>query len=311
MSLRGILRLGEVQIRVLNIDEAREHYGVRMGLHEVMADDTGKVYFKAWDEHDHHCIVLREADSAGMDHFAFKVYDDATLDELEPKIKAFGLQVEHVEPGVFPKSGRRLRFTLPSGHVMHLYAHKEQIGNTLGISNPGVMPDEGVIRGFRINRVDHALMGGINIDETARLFTEVFGFDLSERLIDAESGMSLALFLSCSTKPHDVAFVLQPQPGRFHHVSFLLESVHDVIYAADMIGKYRIPVDVGPNRHGVTRGATIYFFDPSGNRNEVFSGGYVHYPDTPTLTWDTTHLGPATFSQDNIPRESFLNVLTG
>lgn len=138
----------------------------------------------------------------------------------------------------------------------------------------------------------------------------MFEFDLSERLIDVDSEASLALFLSCSTKPHDIAFVLQPEEARFHHVSFLLESTHDVIHAADLIGKYRIPVDVGPNRHGVTRGATIYFFDPSGNRNEVFSGGYVHYPDTPTLTWDTSELGAATFAQDNIPRESFLTVLT-
>ncbi|RRB88212.1 catechol 2,3-dioxygenase, partial [Escherichia coli] len=73
---------------------------------------------------------------------------------------------------------------------------------------------------------------------------------------------------------------------------------------------YEIPVDISPNRHGVTRGATIYFFDPSGNRNEVFTGGYVHYPDTPTLTWDTTQIGKATFSHDNLPRESFLSVLT-
>jgi len=26
----------------------------------------------------------------------------------------------------------------------------------------------------------------------------------------------------------------------------------------------------GPTRHGITRGQTIYFFDPSGNRNESF-----------------------------------------
>lgn len=104
--------------------------------------------------------------------------------------------------------------------------------------------------------------------------------------------------------------MLQPAANKFHHISFLLESTHDVIQAADMIGKYRIPVDVGQNRHGITRGATIYFFDPSGNRHEVFSGGYVHYPDTPTLVWDTTEVGAATFSHDNTPRESFLNVLT-
>ena len=309
MALRGILRLGEVGARVMDLAAAREHYGDRMGLIETLAEGD-RVYFKAWDEHDHHSVVLREADSPGLDYVAFKVYDDATLMDLEGRISDFGLDVRHIEAGAYPESGRRLEFDLPSGHVMQLYAEKAQLGNTLGTHNPGVVPDEDVIRGFRINRLDHALLGGPNIDENLRLFTEVFDFDLSEKLVDAESQATLAVFLTGSTKPHDIAFVMHPEPGRFHHMSFLLESSHDLFKAADLIGKYRIPVDVGPTRHGVTRGATIYFFDPSGNRNEVFCEGYVHYPDTPTLTWDTEEMGQAQFSQDNTPRESFLTVLT-
>lgn len=310
MALRGVLRAGEICIRVMDMAKARHHYGHIMGLHEVMEDDTGKVYFKAWDEHDHHSIVLNPSDKPGMDYFAFKVYDDATLDALEPRIKAFGLEVSHIEAGVYPKSGRRLQFVLPSGHTMQLYAEKEQIGNTLPTINPGVTPDDGVVRGLQINRLDHLLLGGGNIEENVKLFTEVFDFDLSEKLVEHESQMALAVFLTCSTKPHDIAFVLQPEQNKFHHASFWLESGHDVIKAADRLGKYRVPIDVGPNRHGVTRGMTIYFFDPSGNRNEVFAEGYVHYPDTPTLKWDTRDLGRATFSQDNMPRQSFLEVLT-
>lgn len=310
MALRGLLRLGEVCLRVMDIKKSRNHYGTILGLHEVMQDDKGRLYYKAWDEHDHHSIVLQPSDRPGMEYFAFKVYDDATLTALAPRIEAFGLKVRHIEAGVYPKSGRRLEFTLPSGHTMQLYAQKDQVGNTLGTLNPGVIPDDGVIRGCHINRLDHVLLGGDKIDECAKLFMEVFDFDLSEKLIHHEAKISLALFLTGSTKPHDVAFVLQPESNKFHHCSFLLESAHDVIKAADRLGKFRVPVDVGPNRHGVTRGATIYFFDPSGNRNEVFAEGYVHYPDTPTLVWDTTELGAATFSQDFTPRESFLNVLT-
>lgn len=310
MALRGVMRPGEICIRVMDMKKARWHYGEVMGLHEVMEDAEGKVYFKSWDEHDHHSIILRPTDRAGMDYFAFKVYDDATLDALEPKIKAFGLEVKHIEAGVYPKSGRRLEFVLPSGHTMQLYAHKEQIGNTLPTNNPGVVPDDGVIRGLHINRLDHLLLGGVNLDECVKLFIEVFDFDLSEKLVHHEAGISLAVFLTCSIKPHDIAFVLQPEANKFHHASFLLESAHDVIKAADRIGKYRVPVDVGPNRHGITRGATIYFFDPSGNRCEVFSEGYIHYPDSPLLIWDTTQAGPAQFSQDNVARQSFLEVLT-
>jgi catechol 2,3-dioxygenase len=309
MAVKGVLRLGEVALRVMDMDAALRHYDKRLGLHCTMRDGD-RAYLKAWDEHDHHSVVLREADRPGMDYFAFKVSDDATLTDFEGRLRRHGVDVKKIPAGTYPKSGRRLEFVLPSGHTMQLYAEKEQIGNTLGTKNPGVVPDEGVIRGLRINRLDHTLLGGLALDENVRIFTEALDFSLSEKLVDAESGAALVVFLTCSNKPHDVAFVLQPQPNRFHHMSFLLESQHDVMQAADLIGKHRIPVDVGPNRHGITRGATIYFFDPSGNRNEVFAGGYVYYPDNPTLVWDTTQLGPAIFAQDNAPRESFLNVLT-
>lgn len=309
MAVKGVLRLGEACIRVMDMDAAITHYDKRMGLHMIHRDGD-RAYFKAWDEHDSHSIVLRESDRPGLDYFSFKVSDDATLGELAKKIEAHGLAVESIPAGKYLRSGRRIEFVLPSGHTMQLYAEKEQLGNTLGTKNPGTTPEEGVVRGFRINRLDHILLGGINLDANLAFFRDVLEFSLTETLVDHESGAYLVIFLSCSNKPHDVAFVVQPQANRFHHVSFLLESQHDVIHAADMIGRYRIPVDVGPNRHGITRGATIYFFDPSGNRNEVFSGGYVYYPDNPTLVWDTTNLGGAVFAQDNTPRESFLNVLT-
>lgn len=309
MSMRGVLRLGEVQLRVLDMDASKEHYGDRMGLHEMFTDEEGRIYYKAWDEKDHHSVVLREADQAGVDHIAFKVYDDNTLDTLEKKIIDFGIEVEHIAAGTYPKSGRRLKFILPTGHEMHLYAEKEQVGNSMGTLNPGAIPDEGVVRGFRVNGMDHSLLAGPNIEENSRLFTEVFDFDLSEKIVDAGNDMTLLVFLSCSTRAHDVAFVLQPQPNLFHHVSFRIETIGDHVHAADLIGKYKIKVEMN-DRHGVTRGKTVYFFDPSGNRNEVFCDGYTFYPDSPSLTWDTSDLDGAAFGQARHVPESFLGSFT-
>lgn len=310
MAIRGVLRIGEVAIRVLDLAAARRHYGEHIGLHEVMQDDTGRVYFKAWDEHDHHSLVLRETDRAGMDYFAFKVYDDATLEAFEGRIRDYGVAVERIPAGYYQRSGRRIQFELPGGHLMQLYADKERTGNTMPLRNPGTLPDDGVIRGMRASRLDHVLLAGPNVAETTRFFTEVLDFDLGEELVDNDSGLQLASFLCCSNKPHDIAFVLREEPAKFHHVSFFLDSVNDVYHAGDIMGKHNIAVDVGPTRHGITRGATIYFYDPSGNRNEVFSGGYIHYPDRPHLTWDTTQLGHAAFAIDNQPRPSFFNVVT-
>ncbi len=53
---------------------------------------------------------------------------------------------------------------------------------------------------------------------------------------------------------------------------FFMDSWDDVLKAADVMGKNKVKIDVTPQRHGVTRGYTIYFFDPSGNRCETFGG---------------------------------------
>lgn len=309
MAIRGVLRIGEVAVRVLDLDAAARHYGQHIGLHETLRHDNRR-YFKAWDEHDHHSVVLREAETAGLDHIAYKVLDEATLQHFEQRIIAHGLAVEHFPAGAFPHSGRRIQFELPGGHRMQLYAEKARVGNGLPTHNPGVIPDEEALRGMAPTRLDHVLLAGPQLDETVRFFIEVLDFDLGEELRDHASGTRLAAFLCCSNKPHDIAFVLHPEPARFHHLSFHLDSVQDVYRAGDIMGKHDIPVEVGPTRHGITRGATIYFYDPSGNRNEVFSGGYIHYPDLPTLTWDTTRLGHAAFSIDNTPRQSFFEVVT-
>lgn len=310
MAIRGLLRVGEVCLRVFDLDEARRHYGERIGLIETHKGDRDKLYYKASDEHDIYSLVLMQSDTPGIEYFAFKTYADSDLERFEKALTEYGLTVEHIPAGTYPRSGRRIQFRLPSGHLMQIYAQKDQIGNGMPTHNPGTIPDEGYIRGMRVIRLDHILLGSSEIMRNREIFTSIFEMSISEELISHEDETRIAIFLTGSNKPHDIAFVLQPDGNRFHHISFLLESVNDLFHAGDLIGKYNIPVDVSPNRHGVTRGATIYFFDPSGNRNEVFTGGYVHYPDTPQLTWDTSQIGRATFSHDNMPRQSFLDVLT-
>ena len=83
--------------------------------------------------------------------------------------------------------------------------------------------------------------------------------------------------------------------AKLHHAGFHVDSLHDVFKAADILSMYEVPFDVTPTRHGVTRGQTVYFFDPSGNRNEAFSGGYISYPDMPTITWTEDKIGQGVF----------------
>ena len=74
--------------------------------------------------------------------------------------------------------------------------------------------------------------------------------------------------------------------------------------------RYDMSVDIGPTRHGITRGQTIYFFDPSGNRNEVFSGGYDFYPDNPIRQWTADQAGKAIFYYERALNDRFMTVVT-
>src|SRR3546814_18854885 len=85
--------------------------------------------------------------SSGVEYFAFKTSSDADIDHFDKALTDYGLTVEHIEAGVYPNSGRRIQFQLPSGHIMQIYATKDQIGNGLTLRTPGPIPDEGYIRG--------------------------------------------------------------------------------------------------------------------------------------------------------------------
>ena len=71
-----------------------------------------------------------------------------------------------------------------------------------------------------------------------------------------------------------------------------------------------VSVDIGPTQHGITRGETIYFFDPAGNRNEVFAGGYFSYPDRPTNIWTPDQLAKGIFYVQPELNERFTTVFT-
>jgi len=307
MSFSGVMRPGHCGIRVMEMGPAITHYVERMGLIKTGEDHQGRVYLKAWDEHDCFSIVLRETNQPGMDYMGFKVYHEDDLHRFESELRSHGLDVEWIPAGELAGCGQRLRFETPSGHYLELYAEKDYVGNGLGRRNPGPWPEG--LKGMQVNRYDHCLLYGPNISDNADLFTTVLGFDLTERVLTSDGTMTVAFF-SCSNKAHDIAFVEHAEPNKFHHVSFLLNSWEEVLRAADLMGMHDISVDIGPTRHGITRGSTIYFFDPSGNRNEVFCGDYTWYPDREPITWDADQIGKAIFYHDRKLNENFLNVVT-
>jgi catechol 2,3-dioxygenase len=305
---KGVMRPGHVQIRVLDMQAALKHYVDLLGLIEVDRDKSGRVYLKAWSEVDKFSVVLREADEPGCDFMAFKVVDEQSLVQLEKDLIKFGANVIHMPAGELKDCGRRVQFSSASGHCFELYTDKKYTGKWgLNEVNPEAWPRG--LKGMKAVRFDHCLFYGDELAETYDLFVNVLGFYLAEQVLDPE-GNRVAQFLSLSTKAHDIAFIAHEDKGKFHHASFYLETWEDILRAADLISMEDVPIDIGPTRHGLTHGKTIYFFDPSGNRTEVFAGGDYNYPDHKPVTWQAEVLGKAIFYHDRQLNERFLTVVT-
>lgn len=309
MALTGVLRPGHMQLRVLDMEESVKFYRDVVGLVETGRDTSGRVYFKCWDERDHNSLILRQADTAGVDFFAFKVLDEATLDKLEKDLQDYGVKTERIPAGELMATGERVRFEIPTGHQIELYAKKTDVGNGMPYTNPDPWTKQSE-HGIAPTRMDHCLLYGPEIDAAQKIFTEVLGFYLVEHVLMEDGQTNLAIWLSCSHKAHDIAFVRHAEPGKLHHVSFLLESWEQVLRAADIMSMNKASIDIGPTRHGITRGTTIYAFDNSGNRYEVFCGGYQPYPDYHPITWTWDEVGTGIFYHNRALNERFLSVVT-
>ncbi len=299
----GILRLSHVEVKVPDLELCTAYYTEVLGLVEVDREPE-RVYLKCWDEYDHHSVVLRYAPRYGLEHMSYKVEDERDLEELEGRVESFGIRVERIAAGEERGQGEAIRFETPSGHRMELVHRLEKVGNLLPKTNPPPEP-QGLV-GIHPPRIDHVFVMAEDVDEATRFYREALGFRLTEQLV-ARDGHLLGAWLERSHSPHDLALVTGPNGG-LHHFAFWLDDWNEVRRAADILAYHGVRIDVGPTRHGVTRGYTIYFFDPVGNRNEVFTGGYWVDPDFEPVTWTEDEMGRAIFYYEGALNQRFLTV---
>lgn len=309
MSITGVLRSGLMQIRVLDMDAAVHHYVDIVGLDMVGSTQDGRVMLKGYDEFEHHSFVLRQTDHAGMDYMGFKVDSDAFLDTLATKTQAFGFPCEWIPANSDqPGFGRRLAVQTSTGHRFDFFAEVEQASDHPMVRNPDIWQKEP--HGMRAQCFDHALLYGPNTAETVRYCKEVLGMAVTEEVLAPGGDAAACTWLTSNNRAHDVAILEYEEPGKLHHVGFKLEDWSAIGNAADLISIHDVSLDAGPMRHGVTRGLTIYFFDPSGNRNETFAGGYAHFPDMPVRKWDFEQLGKGIFYYTRELNDRFLSVVS-
>ena len=303
----GVLRMGYAHVRVTDLAEAKDHYVNTLGM-KVTAEEAGKLYLKCWDEWDHHSIVLEEG-GVGAVKFGFKVESLDDLERFENQARTFGATCDRMSKGESREVGEGIRLVSPAGDTSEIYPDMTFVGNEVGFHNPEAFPRHEV--GVAVPGLDHALIVCQDPTLSETFFKEVLDFYPTERVqptIDSKECM--ATWLSAGQKVHDIAVLGGPEDGKLHHFAYQLDDWSAVLRAADLFSMDDVSIDIGPTRHGITRGKTIFFFGPSGNRNEVLAGGYHAYKDRPVVVWTPEQLGKGIFYHDRELNEAFTTVVT-
>lgn len=284
-----IMRIGFVEYGVSDIERAKEFYESVLGLIKT-GESFDRVYYKCWDEYDHHSIVLNAAQRSGLVKIGWKVEQASDLEYLEKRLADYGIVSTRVPKGTEPEVGESVCFVAPSGQTMWLFHEMTQLGRA--VTPPEILPNDLV--GIAPLHLDHLVLAADDLDEAVRFYTTVLGFHTSEQVLNPDGHCAFS-FLFLGSKPHDLALTKGPR-GKFHHLAFYVEDWEAVKRAHKLLTDSHCRIAVPPSRHGITRGSTTYFYDPAGNRLETFSGGYLTYPDFPTVTWTSNDLEKALFN---------------
>jgi catechol 2,3-dioxygenase len=182
----------------------------------------------------------------------------------------------------------------------------EQVGNLLPRTNPPPRPMN--LTGIAPPRLDHLFLTAEEVDTVTAYLREVLDFRLTEQVM-GDDGFQIATWLEVSHSSHDIAVITGSNRG-LHHFAFWVDDWNDLRSAADACAYHGVHIETNPTRHGVSRGQCLYFFDPCGNRNEMFTGGYWVDPDAEPITWTEAEMGRALFYYDGVVNQKFLTVHT-
>lgn len=61
--------------------------------------------------------------------------------------------------------------------------------------------------------------------------------------------------------------------GRFHHVTYAVDSREEVLRAADIFLEHGVFIEAGPHKHAIQQTFFLYVYEPGGNRFEIANTG--------------------------------------
>lgn len=290
----SIAHLGHVEMGVTDLEKSVWFFTEVMGL-AVSAQEEDRVYLRAWQDFDHHTLVLQQADVSGVQQIGWRVSNKGALKAFEKQFKDMGIEHNWVEAGKKKAQGDTLQFRSPSGLPAELYWEKEKFIT----DDPNVAsklpshPSKYTGKGVSPRRFDHVNIMVNDVAKEQEWWTDLLGIH-HRYYVQNEEDVRLGSWLSRTNVAHEIALMRNAnQDGAlFHHLAYYLDSPDELIRAANLMAENGIKIEWGPGKHGTSGAQFIYVIEPSGNRVEIWTGGFLIFsPDWEPIGWNP-EVGP-------------------
>jgi catechol 2,3-dioxygenase len=260
-------RIEHALLQVEDRTAAVDWYRDVMGLVEV--ESTDEVTYLGTGLDHRFDMAVREG-TPGLDHFALKADDTATVDDVEGRLEDEGVEYERVD-GEEPGQEAGVSFRLPTGAKMEVvtvedypggvnYAHADD--NVVG-RRGGATPAD----------LDHITFLTADIEADVTFLSEVVGMKISE-IAGPDGGWEMA-FLRGNYVHHDIALRQNPDESvettGLHHLAWEFDGIEHMKLFLDHVCRNGVEVERGLGRHYAGNNLYSYFWEPGGNRFEICS----------------------------------------
>lgn len=281
-----VAHLGHVEIFSDRVEESLDFFTRVYGLTES-GRDGDSVYLRAFDDYEFHTLKLTRSDKTGVGHVAYRTSSPQALQRRVKTIKKMGCGIGWTEGDL--GHGSAYRFRDPDGHVFELY-YDTKIYNPPADEKPAIknIAQKYHGRGVCPRRIDHVNLLATDVAAIKTFMVEALGSRVTEQIL-LDNGRLGGCWFTVNNKGYDIAYAEDHTgvPGRFHHVTYVVDQREDVLRAADIFLENGVFIETGPHKHAIQQTFFLYVYEPAGNRVEIANAGarLILRPDWPTVTW--------------------------
>ena len=281
-----IAHLAHVELLTPKLDESLDFFVQVMGMTEAGRDDQS-VYLRGWDDYEFHTLKLTRSHTSGVGHIGYRARSPQALMRRVEKLEEMGAGIGWNDGDL--GHGRAFTARDPDGHLFEVYYDTNWYEPPPEL-RPALknQPQRFPARGVNVRRLDHLNLLVLDVAQTRQFLEQGFGMRTTEKIV-LDSGVEAGAWLTVTNKSYDIAFTADHTgvPGRFHHLTYAVDSREDVLRAADIFLDHGVTIEYGPHKHAVQQTFFLYVYEPGGNRVEIANAGarLVLAPDWKTIVW--------------------------